>query len=316
MNQLIGLKQFTKIVADSGNFYEINKYKPEDATTNPSLILQNINIPEYQCLIDDAIVYSKKLGGDRNTKIIHASDKLIVNIGNKILQYIPGMISTEIDARLSFNTDLCILKANKIINMYEELGIDRSRVLIKLASTWECIQAAKQLKKDNINCNLTLLFSFAQAKACAEAGIFLISPFVGRIYDWYCKNGLLKNYHVSSDPGVLAVQKIYKYYKKYGYNTIIMGASFRNTKQILALSGCDCLTIAPIFLEKLKNTNAIVERKLNLPNKSINTATALDIYEFNLEHNQDRMAVEKLSEGIRQFSDDQEKLEIILNDKM
>lgn len=312
MNQLNELKKITTIVADTGDVNEIKKYEPIDATTNPSLILQTMNIPEYHNLIIDSVNYGKKIGNSIRDKITHASDKILVNIGKEILKYIPGKVSSEIDSRLSFNTELCILKAKKIINMYEDLGISRSRILIKLASTWECIQAAKELEKDNIHCNLTLLFSFAQAKACAESNVFLISPFVGRIYDWYYQNKLIKNYNSSTDPGVISLKKIYKYYKQYGYNTIIMGASFRNIEQILELSGCDYLTIAPIFLKKLKNNVGKIIRKL-VPGITIKKPKSiLSESEFRWEHNQDRMAVEKLSEGIRKFSEDQEKLEKIL----
>ncbi|QCI27075.1 transaldolase [Buchnera aphidicola] len=312
MNQLNELKKITTIVADTGDVNEIKKYEPIDATTNPSLILQTMNISAYHNLIIDAVNYGKKIGNFIKDKITHASDKILVNIGKEILKYIPGKVSSEIDSRLSFNTELCILKAKKIINMYEDLGISRSRILIKLASTWECIQAAKELQKDDIHCNLTLLFSFAQAKACAESNVFLISPFVGRIYDWYYQNKLIKNYNSSTDPGVVSLKKIYKYYKQYGYKTIIMGASFRNIEQILELSGCDYLTISPIFLKQLKNNVGKVIRKL-IPETIIKKPKyILNESEFRWEHNQDRMAVEKLSEGIRQFSNDQEKLEKIL----
>ncbi|CAL4318503.1 transaldolase [Buchnera aphidicola] len=312
MNQLLQLKKFTKIVADSGNINEINLYCPEDATTNPSLILQTINIPEYKNLLDDAVIFGKKSSNILAEQIIHASDKILVNIGIAILKNIPGKVSSEIDARLSFNKEACILKAKKIINIYEVAGIHRSRVLIKLAATWEAIQAAKELEKENIHCNLTLLFSFAQARACAEANVFLISPFVGRIYDWYVQHQLIHKDDFHKDPGVLSVKKIYTYYKKYGYNTIIMGASFRNIQQILLLSGCDALTISPNLLKKLQNTSGCVVRNL-IPSKNILTRPGiLHESEFRWEHNQDQMAVEKLSDGIRQFSTDQEKLEKLL----
>ncbi|QCI25869.1 transaldolase [Buchnera aphidicola] len=312
MNQLNDLKKFTRIVVDSGDISEISAYKPSDATTNPSLILKTIFIPGYKKLIQDAIHYGKQHGRSEKDKIIYASDKIVVNIGAEILKHIPGRVSSEIDARISFDQFLCIEKAKRIINMYEDLGISRSKVLIKLAATWECIQAARELEKDNINCNLTLLFSFAQAKACAEANVFLISPFVGRIYDWYYENKLIEKYHSSIDPGVLSVKKIYSYYKKHNYKTIIMGASFRNIEQILELSGCDCLTISPVLLEKLQNNSNRVTRKLIPSDRIIKPTSCLTEPNFRWEHNQDRMAVEKLSEGIRQFSLDQEKLEKIL----
>lgn len=312
MNQLHELQKFTKIVADSGDVTEISKYHPSDATTNPSLILKTMSIPEYRNLIQDAVNYGKQHGHSFQDKIIYASDKILVNIGSEILRHIPGRVSSEIDARMSFNQELCILKAKKIISMYEELGISRSRILIKLAATWECIQAARELEKENINCNLTLLFSFAQAQACAQAKVFLISPFVGRIYDWYYENKLIDKYNASTDPGVLSVKRIYSYYKKYNYTTIIMGASFRNVDQILELAGCDYLTISPILLEKLKNNSNTVIRKL-IPSSTTTTSSfVLNESNFRWEHNQDPMAVEKLSEGIRQFSSDQEKLEKIL----
>ncbi|WP_343128250.1 transaldolase [Buchnera aphidicola (Takecallis taiwana)] len=313
MNQLNELKKFTTIVADSGNVHEIIKYKPMDATTNPSLILKTILIPQYKDLVIDAISYGKKNGSSEKDKISQASDKILVNIGSEILKYIPGRVSSEIDARISFNKELCILKAKKIVNMYEDLGVSRSKILIKLAATWECIQAAQSLEKENINCNLTLLFSFAQAKACAESGVFLISPFVGRIYDWYYENNLIKKYNPMNDPGVLSVKKIYQYYKKHNYRTIIMGASFRNVDQILELAGCDYLTISPVLLEKLQNSRGTVIRRLVPNNINITSSSVLTESNFRWEHNQDRMAVEKLSDGIRQFSADQEKLEQILS---
>ncbi|CAL4042112.1 Transaldolase A [Buchnera aphidicola (Takecallis arundicolens)] len=313
MNQLHALQKFTTIVADSGNVHEIMQYKPTDATTNPSLILKTIFIPQYKHLISDAINYGKKNGSSEKDKISQASDKILVNIGSEILKYIPGRVSSEIDARISFNTKLCIFKAKKIINMYEVLGIPRSKILIKLAATWECIQAAKELEKDDIKCNLTLLFSFAQAKACAEAGVFLISPFVGRIYDWYFDNNFIKKYHPSNDPGVLSVKKIYRYYKKYNYTTIIMGASFRNVDQILELAGCDYLTISPVLLEKLQRNSDPVVRKLVIGDTATRSTSIITESNFRWEHNQDQMAVEKLSDGIRQFSSDQDKLEKILH---
>ncbi|CAL4318610.1 transaldolase [Buchnera aphidicola] len=315
MNQLSGLKQFTTIVADTGDVNQIRKYQPMDATTNPSLILNTINIPEYQDLVSEAIQYGKKKSSIRKQQVIHASDRILVNIGMEILKYIPGYISSEVDARLSFNTDLCILKAQNIVKLYEELGIERSRILIKLAATWQCIQAARELQKYNIKCNLTLLFSFAQSKACAEANVFLVSPFVGRIYDWYHDKNLIHNYDAKNDPGVLSVKKIYKYYKKYNYSTIIMGASFRNIEQILELSGCDRLTISPNLLEQLKNNSSLVSRNLFFSDSILPKPTSLNESEFLWEHNENQMAVEKLSDGIRQFSRDQEKLEIILNSK-
>ncbi|QCI19674.1 MAG: transaldolase [Buchnera aphidicola (Brevicoryne brassicae)] len=316
MNQLSALKEFTTVVADTSDIKSICKYKPEDATTNPSLILQAISSNNNQFFIDQAIQYGKKKGGSYKDKIIHASDKILVDLGVEILKYIPGYVSSEVDARLSFSTEKCILKAKKIIDLYEEQGIMRNRVLIKLAATWECIKAAEELKKENVLCNLTLLFSFAQARACAESNVFLISPFVGRIYDWYVSQKLISKSSKEKDPGVISVCKIYDYYKKHNYKTIIMGASFRNIQQILYLSGCDRLTISPILLKELESNNEKLKRNLIPNNVFLAKPKALSEEEFRWEHNQDAMAVEKLSEGIRNFGRDQLLLEKILSKKM
>ncbi|MBK4772593.1 MAG: transaldolase [Pantoea sp. Morm] len=312
MNQLDALKQFTTVVADSGDIESIRHYHPEDATTNPSLILKAAGLDAYKHLIDDAIEYAKKQGGSKETQIINASDKVAINLGMEILKSVPGRVSTEVDARLSFDRGMCVTKAEKLVRLYEENGIDRSRILIKLASTWEGIKAAEELEKNGINCNLTLLFSFAQARACAEAGVFLISPFVGRIYDWYNTRKPLDPYVVDEDPGVKSVRRIYDYYKKHRYNTVIMGASFRKVEQIVALAGCDRLTISPNLLEELANSEAPVERKLEPSTEGFHQPAPLSEAEFRWEHNQDAMAVEKLSEGIRQFAVDQQKLEDVL----
>ncbi|MDU4093646.1 MAG: transaldolase [Pantoea sp.] len=309
MNQLDALKQFTTVVADSGDIESIRNYNPEDATTNPSLILKAAGLESYKHLIDDAIEYAKKQGGSKETQIINASDKVAVNLGMEILKSVPGRVSTEVDARLSFDRGMCVTKAEKLVRMYEDHGIDRSRILIKLASTWEGIRAAEELEKNGINCNLTLLFSFAQARACAEAGVFLISPFVGRIYDWYNSRQPMDPYNVEEDPGVKSVRAIYEYYKSHRYKTIIMGASFRKTEQILALAGCDRLTISPNLLQDLQSSDAPVERKLTPSTQGFHEPSPLSESEFRWEHNQDPMAVEKLSEGIRQFAADQIKLE-------
>ncbi|WP_343153800.1 transaldolase [Buchnera aphidicola (Mindarus keteleerifoliae)] len=309
MNQLRSLKKITTVVADTGDIKFIKKYQPKDATTNPTLILRAINLHAYQHLIISALKYAKLKGGNYQKKVVNASEKISVLIGAEILKYIPGKISTEIDARLSFNKDQCIEKAHSIIRMYEEEGIERSKILIKVAATWECICAAKELKKDNINCNLTLLFSFAQARACAEAEVFLISPFVGRIYDWYQSKFPTKTYLVENDPGVKSVKKIYKYYKENNYKTIVMGASFRRIEQILALAGCDCLTISPELLKELEIKPGNVEQILKDEKKYCKDSSILSESEFRWDHNEDPMAVEKLSEGIRKFSEDQEKLE-------
>ncbi|MGV3346166.1 transaldolase [Enterobacteriaceae bacterium LUAb1] len=316
MNQLDALKQYTTVVADSGDIESIRHYLPEDATTNPSLILKAATLDSYKHLIDDAITYAKKQGGSNATQIINASDKVAVNLGMEILKSIPGRVSTEVDARLSFDRGMCVTKAGKLVRMYEDNGIDRSRILIKLASTWEGIRAAEELEKNGINCNLTLLFSFAQARACAEANVFLISPFVGRIYDWYNSRTPLEPYIVDEDPGVISVRNIYKYYKSHRYQTVIMGASFRKAEQILALAGCDRLTISPALLQELQTSNAPVTRKLTPSTEGFYAPSPMSEAEFRWEHNQDPMAVEKLAEGIRQFAVDQKKLEDMLAAKL
>ncbi len=262
MNQLDSIKQFTTVVADSGDIESIRHYHPEDATTNPSLLLKAAGLASYSGLIDDAIAWAKKQGGGREAQVTHACDKLAVNFGAEILKSIPGRVSTEVDARLSFNREKSIEKARHLVALYQEMGIDKSRILIKLASTWEGIRAAETLEKEGIHCNLTLLFSFAQARACAEAGVYLISPFVGRIYDWYQARKPLDPYVVEEDPGVKSVRNIYDYFKQHKYTTIVMGASFRRTEQILALVGCDRLTIAPPLLKELQASDAPVVRKL------------------------------------------------------
>ncbi|MGK3114218.1 transaldolase [Candidatus Pantoea formicae] len=316
MNQLDALKQFTTVVADSGDIESIRHYHPEDATTNPSLILKAAGLDAYKHLIDDAIDYAKKQGGSKETQIINASDKVAINLGMEILKSVPGRVSTEVDARLSFDRGMCVTKAEKLVRLYEEYGIDRSRILIKLASTWEGIKAAEELEKNGIKCNLTLLFSFAQARACAEAGVFLISPFVGRIYDWYNSRKPLDPYVVDEDPGVKSVRRIYDYYKKHRYSTVIMGASFRKVEQIQALAGCDRLTISPNLLEELASSEAPLERKLEPSTEGFHQPAPLSEAEFRWEHNQDPMAVEKLSDGIRQFAIDQQKLEDVLASRL
>jgi len=317
LNQLESLKKYSKVVVDSGDINLIRKYLPEDATTNPSLVLKAIVSPENEIIVRESITYAKKKGGTYDFQLLNAVDKISVILGKKILEVISGRVSTEIDAHLSFNTDLCIERSKKIISMYEEEGIHRSKILIKLAATWECIKASEELKNFDIDCNLTLLFSFAQARACAEAGVFLISPFVGRIYDWYKSKLLIKEYLAQEDPGVQSVRNIYNYYKKHGYKTIIMGASFRNIEQVLELSGCDCLTISPNLLEKLQCNESVVVQKLysscNVAKKPISILSQSD---FSWLHNTEPMAVEKLSEGIRQFSHDQKELEAIIRNKM
>ena len=314
-NALTQLKSFTTIVADTGDIEAIKRYQPEDATTNPSLILKAAQIPEYASLIDNAVAWAKSQSNDQAQQIEDAGDKLAVNIGVEILKLVPGRISTEVDARLSFDKQGSINKAHKLIKLYKEAGIDKSRILIKLASTWEGICAAKELEQEGINCNLTLLFSFAQARACAEAGVYLISPFVGRILDWY-KKDTGKDYTAETDPGVISVTEIYDYYKQHGYSTVVMGASFRNIGEIIELAGCDRLTIGPALLEELANTDVIVTEKLKAVSPSSTAPTALTEAEFRWAFNEDAMAVDKLAEGIRNFAIDQGKLEVMLKEKL
>ncbi|VAX76291.1 transaldolase [Buchnera aphidicola] len=318
MDQLECLKKHTIVVVDSGDIDCIKKYRPNDATTNPTLILKSVLSKKYDYIINNAVQYAQKNGGSRLKKIQNACDMTAVGFGIEILKYIPGYISTEIDARLSFDKDLCIKRAIKIIQLYKDNGIDSSRVLIKLAATWECIQAAYELKKLGILCNLTLLFSFSQARACADAGVFLISPFIGRIYDWYQKFNDNSNYCVATDPGIVAFKKIFFYYKKYSYSTIIMGASFRTLEQVLELVGCDRLTISPDILEQIKISKYKIIKKLDSCQVSITNVKPTPILEseFRFLHNEDAMATEKLSEGIRQFSSDQMKLELFFSDKL
>ncbi|WP_294826282.1 transaldolase [uncultured Gilliamella sp.] len=312
MNQLEEFKKITIVVADTGDIDSIKQFSPEDATTNPSLVLKAAQLPQYRYLIDSAVETAKKLGGSKEQQLINACDQVAVNIGAEILKTVPGRISTEVDARLSFDTQACIEKARRIIELYQQKGIDKSRILIKIASTWEGIKAAEVLEKEGINCNLTLLFSFAQARACAEANVFLISPFVGRIYDWYQAKKPIDPYIADQDPGVVSVRNIYNYYKQHGYKTIVMGASFRKVEQILALAGCDRLTIAPNLLAEMQQSSAPVVQKLNPNQTVIERPAPITESEFRWQHNSDAMAVEKLAEGIRAFAVDQGKLEEII----
>ena len=309
--QLDQLKQFTKVVADTGDFSSMKEYAPQDATTNPSLILKAAAMPGYAHLLDKAI---KDAGAAASTeKVI---DQLLVLFGLEILKIVPGRVSTEVDARLSFDRDGSIAKAREIIGLYEKAGIPRERILIKLASTWEGIKAAELLQKENIRCNLTLLFSFAQAVACAEANIQLISPFVGRILDWY-KKSTGKDYSPTEDPGVVSVTQIYTYYKKFGYKTEVMGASFRNKGEITELAGCDLLTISPSLLAELKASTDPLVRKLDPAKaKSANLQkVSFDEKAFRFALNEDAMATEKTSEGIRVFAADIVKLEQLIKQK-
>tara|TARA_R110001592_G_scaffold49952_1_gene155005 strand:+ start:2050 stop:3018 length:969 start_codon:yes stop_codon:yes gene_type:complete len=310
-SQLEQLKQMTTVVADTGDIEAIAKFQPQDATTNPSLLLKAAALPLYQNLLINAVAWAKGQSNDATQQVSDAADKLSVLIGLEILKTVPGRISTEVDARLSFDTSASIAKAHKLIAMYNEAGINNDRILIKLASTWEGIKAAEQLEQEGINCNLTLLFNFAQARACAEAGVYLISPFVGRILDWFKKDTGRSEYPSDEDPGVVSVTSIYNYYKSKSYNTVVMGASFRNTGEILALAGCDRLTISPQLMDELASSTADVEQKLNAQdsNEAVVKEIALTENQWRWQMNEDAMATEKLAEGIRNFAIDQVKLE-------
>ena len=308
-DQLSQLKAMTTVVADTGDIEAIAKFQPQDATTNPSLLLKAAALPNYQQLLKTAVEWAKTQSSDPDQQVIDAADKLSVLIGLEILKIVPGRISTEVDARLSFDTKASIDKAHKLIAMYNEAGITNDRILIKIASTWEGIKAAEQLEREDINCNLTLLFSFAQAQACAEANIYLISPFVGRILDWYKKDTGRTDYSASEDPGVVSVTSIYNYYKAKGHNTVVMGASFRNIGEILELAGCDRLTISPNLMDELANSTETVEQKLFSDQAPLEKEAALSEAQFRWEMNEDAMATEKLAEGIRNFTIDQVKLE-------
>ncbi len=315
-NQLEALREITTVVADTGDIEAIKKYQPVDATTNPSLLLKAASLPHYAQIIDDAVAWAKLQSKDHDQQLTDAADKLSVLIGKEISGSVPGRISTEVDARLSFDTEATIAKAERLVELYADEGIDKSRILIKIASTWEGIRAAEVLEKKGINCNLTLLFSFAQARACAEAGAFLISPFVGRILDWHKANSDKKDYAPHEDPGVQSVTQIYDYYKQYGYETIVMGASFRNIGEIQALAGCDRLTISPALLEELANETAPLETVLKDKGASETPSTELSESEFRWDMNEDAMATQKLAEGIRNFAADQVKLEVTLKEKL
>lgn len=309
MNQLEALKQFTVVVADTGDINSIKKYSPQDATTNPSLVLKAAQLPQYQDLIVNAIGKARRQGGNAETQLINACDQVAVDIGTEVLRHVPGRISTEVDARFAWDRGMCVSRARKLIHLYQQNGIAPARILIKLAATWEGIRAAEELEQSGINCNLTLLFSFAQARACAEAGVFLISPFVGRIYDWYQKHQPLADYSANNDPGTKSVCAIYQYYKSHGYETVVMGASFRRKEQILALAGCDRLTISPALLDELAACDEPLPRKLKPGCVSETRPNPMTQAEFLWQHHQDPMAVDKLAEGIRLFAADQIKLE-------
>jgi transaldolase len=321
-SQLDQLKEMTGVVADTGDFSSMTQFSPEDATTNPSLILKAALQPEYAHLVDDAIAYAKKNEKTAAKRLELAMDKLSVNFGVEITKIVPGYVSTEVDARLSFDTAATVEKARRLVALYKEMGVDKSRILIKIATTYEGVRAAEVLQKEGISCNLTLLFSLVQAVACAEAGVTLISPFVGRIMDWFKAKTGTASYSGDEDPGVLSVRAIYRYYNTHKYKTIVMGASFRNTDEILSLAGCDKLTIAPALLDTLSNSTEPVPRCLgprgakDAANTHSGDKVAVDEASFRFALNQDAMATEKLAEGIRGFVADIVKLEKIISDKM
>jgi transaldolase len=311
-SQLEQLRQYTTVVADTGDIEAIERYRPTDSTTNPSLLLKVAGQPSYAALLDESVAWARQQSRSRERQLTDAGDHLAVAVGRKILELLPGRISTEVDARLSFDTDASIAKAERLVGLYEDAGIQRDRVLIKLASTWEGIRAAEQLERRGIQCNLTLLFSFEQAVACAEAGVFLISPFVGRIMDWYVAHTDTKQYAPDDDPGVQSVRRIYDWYKRHGFDTVVMGASFRNIGQIQALAGCDRLTISPDLLEQLEKNQADLPRRLSPEQPHEERTMPISEAAFRWGQNEDAMATDKLAEGIRKFAVDQRKLEELL----
>ena len=315
-NLLDQLKSMTTIVADTGDVEAIKTVKPVDATTNPSLLLKASTLPQYAHLIEESIAHAKKLGGSKEVQIENAADKLAVLIGVEISKVVPGRISTEVDARLSFCKDSMVAKGRKLIALYQDTGVGKDRVLIKLASTWEGIKAGEILEKEGIQCNLTLLFGFGQARACAEAGVFLISPFVGRILDWYKAKNPTTEYTQETDPGVVSVRAIYAFYKEHGFKTVVMGASFRNVGELIALAGCDRLTVSPNLLQDLAATEGTLTRMLTDGGAHTAQPAKMTEGEFRFELNQDAMATEKLAEGIRGFVADQIKLEVALAAKL
>jgi transaldolase len=315
-NLLEQLKLITAIVADTGDIEAIRSHLPEDATTNPSLLLKAATLPEYAPLIADSIAWAKSQSNNREQQAHDAMDKLAVDVGLEVLKIVHGRISTEVDARLSFNTLATLAKARQLIQLYNEAGIPNERVLIKIASTWEGIRAGEILEHEGIHCNLTLMFGFAQARACAEAGVTLISPFVGRIFDWQKAKEGRTEIPTEEDQGVLSVRRIYQYYKEHGYPTTVMGASFRNSGEILALAGCDRLTISPSLLHELQGTEGVLQRRLNYTGTIKSRPASMTEAEFRWEMNQDAMATEKLAEGIRGFTVDQIKLEKTFAEKL
>ncbi len=316
-SQLDQLKQFTKVVADTGDFAAIKQYSPEDSTTNPTLIYNAVKKDEYKHLLEKAVIDNKDLSSDRELLVNKIIDHLLILFGLEILNIIPGRVSTEVDARLSFDGKGTVDKAHKIIQLYEDNGISRERILIKIASTWEGTLAASKLENEGIHCNMTLLFSLPQAVACAEAGATLISPFVGRILDWY-KATTEKDYASADDPGVMSVKEIYNYFKKYDYTTEVMGASFRNADEIVELAGCDLLTISPDLLQTLMETQVPLERKLSPESaqKQDLEKVILDENKFRWLLNEDAMATEKLADGIRRFAADAENLGALIRERL
>jgi transaldolase len=311
MTQLDQLRQYSTVVADTGDIEAIARFAPQDATTNPSLLLKAATLPAYAAHRDAAIAQAS--GSD---KVGDACDRLAVAIGGEILKLIPGRVSTEVDARLSFDTEATVRKAKRLVALYADAGISTDRLLIKIAATWEGIRAAELLEREGIQCNLTLLFSFAQAVACAEAGVYLISPFVGRILDWHLANGMENPSNPQDDPGVQSVTRIWNYYKQHGYRTVVMGASFRNTGEVLALAGCDRLTISPELLALLSQSEAPLLPALQDDGTRVSPAAVLSEASFRWQHNEDAMATEKLADGIRKFAVDQGKLEALLAAKL
>ena len=314
MSKLEQLKTMTDVVADTGDIEAIRRFHPQDATTNPSLLLKAAALPHYASLLDAARDWASAQGGTDREQLANCCDRFAVDVGREILAIVPGRISTEVDARLSFDTDATMERARKLIGMYEAAGIGRERILIKTASTWEGIRAAEQLEREGINCNLTLLFGFSQAAACADAGVFLISPFVGRILDWYKANTDKIIASPADDPGVQSVTRIYNYYKQHGYGTVVMGASFRNAGEIEALAGCDRLTISPALLEELAADTGELPRRLDPRTaRSAEPRCSPEESAFRYELNADAMATEKLAEGIRNFVADQLRLEKLIS---
>lgn len=316
MDQLAQLKQMTKVVADTGDIDAIRQFQPEDATTNPSLLLKASEDPKYAHLLDEARKWAKAQGGSDSEVLSNMTDYLAVLIGKEITKIVPGYVSTEVDARFSFDTKATLAKAHRLIELYDNQGISKDRVLIKIASTYEGIQAAAELEKEGIRCNLTLLFGFAQAKACADSGIYLISPFVGRILDWYKAKNPENDYSGDKDPGVQSVSEIYRYYKANSYDTIVMGASFRTIEEVQALAGCDRLTISPPILQALSALSTPLEQRLkptDIAGAEAKSSVTEPIFRWSM--NEDAMATEKLAEGIRNFAKDQVKLEKLLASK-